>query len=143
MPITILAGRSEVRIPEKGQKIILFSKKRPDGLCSPSSLLFNWYRENFQGAEWPGCKVSHSSPSSAPRLRMCETIPLLPPPNAFMTWIGKKLIIFFIICGLLGRNWIKILYALNLSAITTKIKAINVFVTVVLTKIFSHDPSNI
>jgi len=66
-----------------------------------------------------------------------------PPPNAFMTWIGKKLIIFFIICGLLGRNWIKILYALNLSAITTKIKAINVFVTVVLTKIFSHDPSNI
>ena len=95
MPITILAGRSEVRIPEKGQKIILFSKKRPDGLCSPSSLLFNWYRENFQGAEWPGCKVSHSSPSSAPRLRMCETIPLLPPPQCLHDVDREKTYNFF------------------------------------------------
>jgi len=125
------------------QKIILYSTKRPDGLWGPPTLLFNWYRETFQGAERPGREVSHSIPSSAEAKNVWNYTSTLPSPSAFTTWIGNKFIlVFYYLCSL-RRNSMKILYTLNLSPITTKIKTINIFITVQHTKIFSRDPSNI
>jgi len=58
----IWAGRTGNRIPV-GKEI--FSPKRPDQLCGPTSLLFNWYRYSFPGIKRPGGTVHHAPPSRA------------------------------------------------------------------------------
>ena len=121
MLTTLLAGRSEVRIPEKGQKIILFSKKRPDGLWSPSGAHPASHSigtgKLSRGQSGRGVKLATQF-LVVPRLRMCGTIPLLPPPQClhdvdrkktyklfYYLWsFGEKLDKDFVHVKLIGNN---------------------------------------
>jgi hypothetical protein len=71
-------------------KIFSLLQSRPDRLWVPPSLLFNWFRGSFPGANWPVRKFYHSPPYNA-EVRMCGAIYLLP-LYVFMAWTGATLL---------------------------------------------------
>jgi hypothetical protein len=68
---------------------ILSSPKHSIWLWGPPSALYNHYWGSFPWVKRPGCKITHSPPSSVNVKSEWSHISV--PPNTFMAWTGQNL----------------------------------------------------